>query len=116
MIGVSANDVLSPTPPVLCLSTFTPGMEEIEHIPAVTHGKCQVDRFPFTHSLKTDRHRHGRHLIIRNRTVRKTIDHKTDLICGQFHAKFFFSIRSYILMCIILPCIDINKNSGIKTG
>ena len=28
MIGVSASEVLSPTPPVLCLSTFTPLIPE----------------------------------------------------------------------------------------
>ena len=48
---------------------------KIQHVSAVRHSQCELFRLFRSHACKTDRHHHGRHLIIRYLSVCIFPDH-----------------------------------------
>ena len=78
--GARTSDVLSPTPPVLCLSTFRPASRlQVEPGAGVGHGLGQPGRFLVAHPPQDDRHQQGRDLVVGPRPVRGAGDEMVDL-------------------------------------
>jgi hypothetical protein len=64
--GAMTIEVLSPTPPVLCLSTFTPGMSERStREPEAHHGIGEHRCLLRGHAAQQNGHQQGRGLIVR---------------------------------------------------
>ncbi len=79
--------VLSPTPPVECLSTFTPGMPERSTVSPerIMHlGQALTSRSVMPE--KQDGHQERRHLIIGNFAGRVSVHQKVDLFGSEFFA------------------------------
>ena len=99
-MGPVTRVVLSPTPPVLCLSALIPhNGRQIHHVPGMRHLQGQVRYLPVIHALKINSHQHGRHLIIRECLLpRIRAPYRAISSRQKGTAPLFFSIRSYILI------------------
>jgi hypothetical protein len=77
--GPKASEVLSPTPPVECLSTLMPfDRGEVNGLARMFHRIGQSGDFPFVHSPPNNRHRQSAGLIIHNRAVGIAFDEETN--------------------------------------
>ena len=64
--GARMSDVLSPTPPVLCLSTFGPGTSAHRYrVPESVIAAGQGGRLGGRHAVQEDGHEQGRELVVR---------------------------------------------------
>jgi hypothetical protein len=61
--GASTIDTLSPTPPVECLSTLTPGTRQVGDAPDSSMTLDQRRQLGGRHAAEEDGHEEGRHLV-----------------------------------------------------
>ena len=77
--GASAIDTLSPTPPVLCLPTFTPGnVGEIHALARPQHRVGEPGGFLRRHAPPHDRHQERRYLVVGDRAVAGPLHERVD--------------------------------------
>ena len=91
-IGARMSEVLSPTPPVECLSTFFHRkFEMIDHFAGVQHHFGQRRRFRVSKATDPGGHEPCRHLVIRNFAFGVAADEESDFLTGMFPGIAFFS-------------------------
>ena len=82
--GASTSDVLSPTPPVLCLSTLTPGIvAEIDADARVDHRVGQPGGLLRGHAAQENRHQQRRRLIVGQGAGGDAVDEEPDLVAAE---------------------------------
>ena len=84
-MGAMTSEVLSPTPPVECLSTFRPARSE----KSSTRPECSMASVSAAisgpaHTAKHDRHQPGRHLVIGNVAAGVRGNELFDFFAGKF--------------------------------
>ena len=83
--GAITSDVLSPTPPVECLSTFRAGnAAEIEHFARVQHGFGERGGFGGCHAAPNHGHQPSGKLVVGNGAVRGAINEKVRSLRARF--------------------------------
>ena len=81
--GARTSDVLSPTPPVLCLSTLTPGMADRSSRDARPHhGVGQPGRLLRRHPAQHDGHEQRGGLVVGERAVGDAGHEELDVLAG----------------------------------
>ena len=85
--GATMKLVLSPTPPVECLSTLTPGTPERSTV-SPERSMHSVRRLTSRSVMpeKIDGHQKGRHLVVRNVAAGVSVNQKLDLFGSEFFA------------------------------
>ena len=82
--GARISDVLSPTPPVLCLSTFTPGnVAQVDADARVHHRVGEPRGFLRRHAAQQDRHQQRRRLVVGQRAGGDAVDEEADLVARR---------------------------------
>ena len=85
--GATIRLVLSPTPPVECLSTLTPGIAgQIHGVAGAQHALGQAADFAVGHAGEEDGHQEGRHLIIGNFAAGVSVHQELNLFGSEFFA------------------------------
>ena len=82
--GASGSVILSPTPPVECLSVVRfaePG--EVEPLARGDHREGEVADLAALHAVEEDRHGHGRHLLVGDVAAGVRVDQPVDLRGGE---------------------------------
>ena len=78
--GASGRVILSPTPPVECLSVVGFARpEKSSRSPLRDHRQRQVADLVAPHPVEEDRHRHGRHLLVGDVAAGVRVDQPVDL-------------------------------------
>ena len=82
--GARISDVLSPTPPVLCLSTFDAGDgRQVDRDPGSHHGLGQPGRLLGRHPPEDDGHQQGGGLVVGQRAVGDAGHEELDRLARQ---------------------------------
>ena len=85
--GAAIRLVLSPTPPVECLSTFTPGTEDKSTVsPERSRQSVKADTSLSRHAREEHGHEKRRHLVVRNLAGGEPLNQAGDLFGGQLLA------------------------------
>ncbi len=83
--GATMKLVLSPTPPVECLSTLTPGIAERSTVsPGTQHAFGQAADFPVGHPREEHSHQERRHLVVGNVAIGVAFHQELDLFRSEF--------------------------------
>ena len=84
-MGATDSDVLSPTPPVECLSTtLRPSRAaEIDRLAATDHRVGEHVRLALGEAAEEHGHAEGGHLVVRHLTARVAEDQLGELVVGQ---------------------------------
>ena len=87
-IGPTASEVLSPTPPVECLSTTRRPERgpEVDRLAGLDHRVGEGVRLSTGEALEVDGHAPGRHLVVGHVATRVAEDELGDLLIGQLPA------------------------------
>ena len=93
--GATTSVVLSPTPPLECLST-TQGATALRSSvsPGAYHGHGQVDRLAPVHAAQHHGHQPGRHLVVGDASVHKALHKGVDLGLRSSPPSRFFVMTS----------------------
>ena len=82
--GASGSVILSPTPPVECLSAVGRDSDgEVHPFPRRDHGAGPAGDLAPVHAVEQDRHRQRRHLLVGDVAARVGVDHPVDLAVRQ---------------------------------
>ncbi len=85
--GASGSEILSPTPPVECLSTLGRAMRPRSSTsPERTIASAHTASSPSSRPRRKIGHQHGRHLVVRDRSVGDPGDERADLAFVQASA------------------------------
>ena len=83
--GATMRLVLSPTPPVECLSTFTPGTgRQVHRFAGAQHAFREPADFAVGHPREEDGHQESRHLIVGNFAAGVAFHQKFNLFGSEF--------------------------------
>ena len=81
--GARISEVLSPMPPVECLSTWEARPPRHRSGAAAEHLVGEARRFVGRHAAEVDRHRQGGHLVVGDFAPREALHERRDLLPGQ---------------------------------